>query len=201
MDNENGELIVNLARKAIKQYLQKSVKISIEQVVRGELREKRGVFVTIKSYPEGSLRGCIGMPLPIKPLIDAVIDSSISAAVRDPRFPTLNIEEMENVTIEVTVLTQPSEIRGKSNTDIINQIEIGKHGLIIEKGSYSGLLLPQVPVEQKWGKEEYLEGISHKAGLLGNAWAEDDSRIFMFEGEIFSEKSPGGDIVRKEIAC
>ena len=155
---------------------------------------KSGVFVTISTYPQGNLRGCIGYPEPVFPLKDALVYSAQSAC-HDPRFMPLSERESVNCTVEVTVLSQPVLMEcGKE--DLPKEIVIGRDGLIIQLGGRRGLLLPQVPVEWGWGPEEFLEQLCAKAGLPSDAWKLKDASIWAFTGEIFREESPRGEIVR-----
>jgi uncharacterized protein, PH0010 family len=154
--------------------------------------EYTGVFVTLKEYPSGNLRGCIGYPEPVFPLKEALVRSAISAC-HDPRFPDLRSNE--TVTIEVTLLSRP--VPATDNKEqLVNDINIGTHGLIIEHRGRRGLLLPQVPVEWNWSKEEYLAHLSMKAGLPKEAWRSADSKIYTFTGQIFREKEPEGDVIQ-----
>jgi uncharacterized protein (TIGR00296 family) len=154
-----------------------------------------GVFVTLKTYPSMELRGCIGYPDPILPLCEALVHSAQSAC-HDPRFPDLSRSETDYCVVEVTILTPPKMIDVKNKAELPGKIVIGRDGLIITFGRRRGLLLPQVPVEWRWNAEEYLEQLSIKAGLPPDAWKMRDSEIYSFAGEIFSESTPGGDIVR-----
>jgi len=141
------------------------------------------------------LRGCIGLPYPIKRLDDAIVDSAISAATQDPRFPPVELKEMDEIIVEVTVLTQPEKIVVKNRRDLPKHIEIGRHGLIIKRGAFSGLLLPQVAVEHGFDEEEFLVQTCFKAGLPPDAWLVDDTEVYRFEGQIFKEKTPRGEII------
>jgi len=187
-----GERAVKLARKAIEIYL--SEKRVIEDRFEGIFSEKRGVFTTLTKH--GQLRGCIGFPYPIKRLDESIIDSAISAATQDPRFPPVKIEEMNEIEVEVTVLTPPEKLDVPPE-ERAKAIEIGKHGLIVVCGSYSGLLLPQVPVEHGMDEEEFLTHTCLKAGLPPDYWLLDEVEVYTFEGQIFKEMSPRGEI--KEI--
>lgn len=150
--------------------------------------EPSGAFVTISTFPDHGLRGCIGIPLPLMPLGDAVERAGRSAC-HDPRFPDLTEGELGGVTVEVTVLTVPQMIEGGPD-DVLRSIEIGRDGLIIECAGRSGLLLPQVPVEWGWDAETYLEHLSMKAGLPAGAWRRPDARISAFRGEMHTEAEP-----------
>jgi len=117
----------------------------------------------------------------------------------DPRFPPLEIGELNRVIIEVTVLTKPEIITVDDPKDYVEHIKIGRDGLIVEQGFYKGLLLPQVPVEQGWDKEEYLSHTCMKAGLMPDAWFDKSTKIYRFSGQIFTETVPDGEIKEKKI--
>ncbi|RLJ02979.1 MAG: TIGR00296 family protein [Candidatus Aenigmatarchaeota archaeon] len=183
MREETKKWILNYVRDVIEKYTNFR-KVEIPEEYPEELNEKRGVFVTLKK--NGMLRGCMGIPYPVYPLIRALTESAKSAT-EDPRFPILGPDELEDVEIEVTVLTKPELIEVKNPEEYPEKIEIGKDGLIIEAGYYSGLLLPQVPVEQGWGPEEFLSHLCLKAGLDRDFWRKRRCRIYKFQGEIISE--------------
>jgi len=146
-------------------------------------REKRGGFVTLKK--NGQLRGCIGYILPLKPLIETVADNAESAALRDPRFPPVTAEELSELTIEISVLSPLKEVSDPED------VEVGKHGLIMTRGSLSGVLLPQVPVEWGWNREQFLSQTCRKAGLPGDCWKQSGTQIQAFTADVFSEKDFG----------
>jgi uncharacterized protein (TIGR00296 family) len=198
MDEKDGEFIVQTARRAISEYLKNGEIIKAPEDIKEELKEKRGVFVTLNTYPAKELRGCIGLPEPIKPLDEAVVEAAVSSATRDPRFHPISLHELPHITVEITVLTTPQPIEAESPEEQLEKIEIGRHGLIIEKGGCRGLLLPQVPVEHGWGKEEYLACLCMKAGLPVNIWREKDAKLYRFEGVVFSEVRPEGRVEKKE---
>jgi AmmeMemoRadiSam system protein A len=143
------------------------------------LKTEYGIFVTLHKNSE--LRGCIGYVEGIRPLQHAVEEMAISAAFKDPRFPPVTAEEFEILELEISVLSPLQEIQN------IEEIEVGTHGLVIEKGYYRGLLLPQVAVEYKWDRETFLKHTCHKAGLAEDAWKDKSTKIKIFSAEIFSE--------------
>ncbi len=161
--------------------------------------KKMGVFVTLNKYPSEELRGCIGYPEPIYPLKKALTKGAENAT-RDPRFSALKEEELDSVIVEVTLLTKPEEIEVDDPEELPKRIECGKDGLIVQKGRSKGLLLPQVPVEQGWDEEEFLSHTCMKARLRPNDWRSGGCTISKFQGEIFKETEPYGDIVKREIA-
>lgn len=144
---------------------------------------KRGAFVTIEQ--SGELRGCMGIPLPRKPIDRAVVESAEMAAFEDPRFPQLSAGETELVTFQVTVLTPPREASPE-------EVEVGRHGLLLRREGRSGLLLPQVAVEKGWAREEFLGAVCRKAGLPRDSWRDADLKVF--RGQIFEEAEPRGEI-------
>ena len=141
------------------------------------LKEKRGAFVTINKL--GQLRGCIGYVQPYKPLYQTVEEMAAQAAFNDPRFDPVTEMELPDLEIEISVLTPLRRIKD------VEEIEVGKHGILIEKGFYSGLLLPQVATEYGWDRKKFLEHTCLKAGLPTNAWMEKDVAISIFSADIF----------------
>ena len=181
MDNKlvpaQQEILLKLAREAI------SFNLKTEGTLKKNIRDKtllkkRGAFVTLKV--KGELRGCIGYPIPSKSLYATIIDAAVSAASSDYRFQPLTTEELQETKIEISVLTPPRPIKD------ISEIKVGIHGIIISKGHYKGLLLPQVPVEWDWDLEAYLEHGCKKAGLDKNEWKK-DVKIEIFSAQVFSE--------------
>ncbi len=198
---EEGKFLVNLARQAVTEYLEGGKVLQVPEGVSSELMEKCGVFVTLNSVLSGekALRGCIGLPYPTTPLSQAVIEAALSAAMRDPRFPPVSLEELDQITFEVSVLTPPERVETEKPTQYPSKIKAGRDGLIVENGYCKGLLLPQVPVELKWREEEFLCQCSMKAGLPPDAWLLKDTKIYRFQAIIFEEASPKGKITLKKI--
>lgn len=191
-----GEYLVRLARRTIEGYLSGVRHLEANDPPE-VLREKAGVFVTLNTYPLRRLRGCIGYPEPVMPLLEATMRAAIAAATQDPRFQPLEEGELGDTGIEVTVLTPPTPVEVEPR-DYVKAFEIGPHGLIIEQGPYRGLLLPQVAVEAGWGKEEFLAHTCIKAGLEPGAWREPGTRLYTFAGRVFSEERPKGEVVEKK---
>jgi len=144
------------------------------------LLEKRGVFVTLKK--RGELRGCIGYIAGLKPLIQGVLDNSYNAAFKDPRFDPINADELPAITIEISVLTEPAPVKS------VDEVQVGRDGLIMERGPYRGLLLPQVAVEQGWDRKTFLDQTCLKAGLSPGAWKDGETKIYRFQAVIFGEE-------------
>lgn len=198
---EEGKLLVFLARKAVETYLKTGETIKPPENAPEKLREKCGVFVTINTVRNDhkELRGCIGYPYSTEPLINALIDSAISSAIRDPRFPPMSLDELGQVVFEVSVLTPPELIKVEKPSEYPSKIRVGRDGLIVERGFFKGLLLPQVPVEWNWDEEEFLCQCCIKAGLPPDCWLLSGTKIYRFQAIIFEETSPKGEIIRKEI--
>jgi hypothetical protein len=192
---EDGEFLIKCARNAIKTYLEEERTPKVDAPKK--LLEKRGVFVTLEEYPSKELRGCIGYPQAVKPLAEAVVDSAINAAFFDSRFEPLTIDESKKCTIEISVLTEPEIIKVNNCKEYPQKIKVGKDGLIIECRESAGLLLPIVPVEQKWDEEEFLSHICYKAGLPPDSWLNPKAKLYKFQSQIFAEETPNGKV--KEI--
>ena len=192
---EEGVFLVGLARDAIERALL-SEEMPIPSDVSEKLTREYGVFVTLNKQDRGShsLRGCIGLPYPVKPLTEAVIDSAVNSALNDPRFPPVSLKEMDSIIVEVSILTPPQELDVKVPQDIPDRIEVGVDGLIVSRGNQRGLLLPQVAVDWGWDAEEFLTQCCLKAWLQPDAWLLLDTKISKFQTIIFSEVEPRGTI-------
>jgi len=197
LSNEYGYFAVRIARKVIEKWVKGREKLKPKSYPEF-FNKKMGVFTTIHAWPEKELRGCIGFPYPELRLIDALVSSAIEAC-NDPRFLPLRENELEHVVVEVSILTEPKLIDVENKMEYLKKIEIGKDGLIIKNGIFSGLLLPQVPVEFGWNVKQYLENLCEKAMLPRNAWLFTDTQIFKFQAFIFAEKEPNGDIERVKL--
>jgi hypothetical protein len=198
LTEEQGKLAVQIARRTVDEYVKKGRRYKPEKIPKA-FKEKRGVFVTLERYPSKELRGCIGFPEPVAPLIDALVDSAISAASRDPRFKEVGEKELDKLVVEVSVLTPPEPIKIADRRELPKRIKIGRDGLIMRQGWASGLLLPQVPVEWGWDEKEFLSQTCYKAGLPPDAWLDPNTEVSSFQGQIWCEKEPRGNIVRKEL--
>lgn len=192
VSNEQGEELVRHARLCVSKFLSDS------DIRHDEFKERfsfsSGVFVTLSK--NNRLRGCIGYPIAQKMLSEALIESAIAAATDDPRFPAVSIDELDEITFEVTVLSSPKTIRVDDPLQYPDRIKVGQDGLIIKQGHHAGLLLPQVPVEYGWNEVEFLENTCQKAELEKDCWKNSDTIIQKFQGVIFAETSPNGDITR-----
>jgi len=172
-----GELL-RIARTSIDRYLRGHAGTT-PPPEHASLRDPCGVFVTLKR--DGELRGCIGYPEAVMPLDLAVAEAAMAAATRDPRFPPVSEEEVASLSIDISVLSPVVAVGS------VDEIIIGKHGLVIREGERSGLLLPQVAVEQNMDRDSFLSHTCVKAGLSPSAWREGAS-IFVFTAEVFSDR-------------
>ena len=196
ISEEDGRFLVKIAREAIEKYVSNRKRMRVPEKVPEELKNKQGIFVTIykKVGKFKELRGCIGYPYPTHPLIEACIDSAVAACM-DPRFFPLRKEELKDIIVEVSVLSEPELLEVNNPKEYLKKVKIGRDGLILKKGIMSGLLLPQVPVEQGWSVEEFLNNLCLKAGLGANCWLDPATEIYRFEAQIFEEKNKKGKLV------
>lgn len=195
-DIETGKKAVQFAREIIESSVRQ---IPLPDKMLGDtFKEKHGVFVSIHTFPANLLRGCIGIPEPVMPLQKALIEAATSAT-KDPRFPPLSETELDNILVEVTILTKPVRIHVNHPREYPTKIKIGRDGLIVKEGYHSGLLLPQVPVEQGWDEEEFLSNTCMKAWLPPDAWLNEDTQIYRFSGRVFTEIEPRGEIKEKRL--
>ncbi|MGE3062692.1 MAG: AmmeMemoRadiSam system protein A [bacterium] len=178
MKKKNKELLLKLARQSISECLnnKKTVFSSDE----AELSIKSGCFVTL--HMNGDLRGCIGYIEGVEPVADAVIRMSREAAFNDPRFYPLTKNELDSIEIEISVLTPLERVKN------LEEIKVPGDGLLIRKGYNSGLLLPQVASDWGYNREQFLTQTCIKAGLDKKCYLAEETKIFKFQAEIFSEK-------------
>ncbi len=200
-----GEALVKAARKVITTYLRDGIKLTPLHFKNLENPIVGGVFCTINRYlPQQSqpstdqrLRGCIGRVGKPMPLLPSLIDSAIDAATNDPRFPPVSLTELNQVVIEVSILTLPELIQVQNPEEYFNHIKVGTHGLIVELGMHRGLLLPQVATEHKWDAKTFLEMTCWKAFLPKDAWKDHRCKVWKFSAEIWEETEPHGRVIQK----
>ncbi|MFX0028986.1 MAG: TIGR00296 family protein [Candidatus Hermodarchaeota archaeon] len=198
---EDGEVLVKFARENIEFFLRNNRVIPISEYIKEKFSDKYGAFVTLNRYNVSGnpLRGCIGYIEPKFTLYDVIHKVSISSALEDPRFPSVTIEEMDNIVIELSILTPPELLKVNNPKEYSEKIVIGRDGLIAERGWQRGLLLPQVPVDhdRNWDVETFLNHTCQKAMLPADSWKDLDTKIYSFQAILFEEESPRGEIVRK----
>ena len=179
LTNDEKLFLLSLARKSIKQHLNNDEPEDVP-FFSETLKKSAGLFVTL--HIDSELRGCIGYVEGYKKIQDAVRDLAISAAFNDPRFPPVDMTELDQIDIEISVLTPLEKVKDPT------EIKVGRDGLIVKQSPHQGLLLPQVAVEYKWDVSEFLDYTCKKAGLPSSAWQDDRTEIYRFEAIIFGEK-------------
>jgi AmmeMemoRadiSam system protein B/AmmeMemoRadiSam system protein A len=179
LNEKQRKALLKLARESIECYLQgKNPPVLKEQDP--IFRQKRGVFVTLRK--KGSLRGCIGLIVSREELASGVREMAVQSATGDPRFPPVTLDELKDITIEISVLTEPKRVASPDD------IQIGRDGVIVKRGSRQGVFLPQVADETGWTKEEFLSNLcAHKAFLSPDAWKDPSTELYTFQAEVFSE--------------
>ncbi len=186
LDDKDKQWLLALARRTLEHMKPSGSKTPDEKTLTGgaippAALPPRGAFVTLHEAAGGELRGCIGYVAPVEPLYRAVIENAVNAARRDPRFPAVRPDEVAGLRIEISAMTPPREIRD------IEEIEVGRDGLIVERGGARGLLLPQVASERGWDRETFLDHTCGKAGLPHSAWREGNVTIEAFSADVFSD--------------
>lgn len=177
LDESEQQFVLDVGRKTIIEYVTNGQTPEFTSAD-PKLNQKRGAFVSLHEKG-GALRGCIGYVEPIKPLLQTIVDMAIACATKDPRFDPVTPDEFPNLDLEVSVLSPLEHVRR------VEEIQVGKHGLMIKKGYYSGLLLPQVAVEFGWDRAQFLRETSRKAGLSADAWKESDAKLYVFSAQVF----------------
>ena len=178
---QERQTLLKLAREAITQAVNRQEPPSVDaNTVAEDLQRDGACFVTLTK--QGQLRGCIGYIWADDPIYETVQKAAIAAAVRDPRFPPVTRSELDDLTVEISLL---SPMKPVADTE---EIIVGKHGLLIRQGYAQGLLLPQVAPEQGWTREQFLEGICRKAGLAKDALEDPTTELFTFTAEVFGEE-------------
>jgi hypothetical protein len=179
--HEKDELLA-LARKSVESAVKERKPYEPAADWSDSLSQERGAFVTLKE--SGELRGCIGYTSAMKPLYMTVRDTATFAALRDPRFRPVSPSELGQLDYEISVLSPLRRVLD------IREIKVGEHGLLMKNGSYEGLLLPQVPVEQGWDRQTFLEETCAKAGMQAGCWKDENTDIFQFTAVVFGENRP-----------
>ena len=178
LDDNQKKILLELAKETLLSVVTTG-KIPSVEITDSFLKEKGAAFVTLNK--NGDLRGCIGYTAAIMPLVDCIQTVTESAAMADPRFPRVSQGELDDINIEISVLTPLKKVKNTAN------IIVGKHGLMIRKGVYSGLLLPQVATEYGWSRDDFLQHTCQKAGLGSDCWKDERATIYSFEAIVFSE--------------
>jgi uncharacterized protein len=183
---EDKRYLLQLARTVILDHLGEKTSSSLPLRSTPEFMEKSGCFVTLHSK-NGRLRGCIGIIEPIKSLIAAVKEYAIHAGFQDPRFSPVTLNEMENITIEISILTKPVPLVFENADDLKKMLKPGVHGVILSQGYNRATFLPQV-WEQLPGTEDFLGHLCRKAGMEKTCWKDTKTAVEVYEVSVFSEK-------------
>jgi len=180
LSKEEKKWLLKLARGTIGEKLERG---SVENnlPISDALKQPCGAFVTL--HKDGVLRGCIGLVEALRPLYKSIREMASAAAFEDPRFPPLGRNEFDEIDIEISVMSPLKRIKD------VSEIEVGKHGIIMKRGGYQGLLLPQVATEQGWDRDTFLEHTCFKSGMMGDCWKQPDTEIYVFSAEVFGEKN------------
>ncbi|MDD4879763.1 MAG: AmmeMemoRadiSam system protein B, partial [Candidatus Omnitrophica bacterium] len=174
--------LLNIARKTVESYVKNGKVPEFKEVDPGLLSQE-GAFVTL--HKKGELRGCIGNIIGSQPLWMTVRDMAVESSTKDPRFEPVAPDELKDIKIEISVLSQPKLVRD------INEIKMGTHGVIVKRGFNSGVFLPQVATETGWSRDEFLSNLcAHKAGLPADAWKDKKTELYTFTAQVFGEEQP-----------
>jgi AmmeMemoRadiSam system protein A len=182
LNQEDQWELLRIARRTLEVHLNGAIPREIRSEL-PNLQIPTGAFVTL--HKQGQLRGCIGHLHADHPLYATVVEMAIAAATQDPRFPPVQAEELKEIDIEISVLSPFREIQG------LEEIEVGRHGLIASRGAHRGLLLPQVAAEYGWDSPTFLSYTCLKAGLPADAWKDGSVKVEVFSAQVFGEKSLG----------
>lgn len=193
LSESQGRFAVRYARRVVESVVETGQAPERPAAVDHVFEIDRGAFVTLRK--KGRLRGCIGRPTPEQSAIEAIRGAAIDAATEDPRFPPVREPELEEITVEVSILTPPEPLDPVDP----DHVTVGQDGLIVQRHDRSGLLLPQVPVDQRWDAETFLEQTCTKAGLQADCWAQPEITVYRFRAQVFEETEPAGPIERVEL--
>ncbi len=198
LNDEHGRLLVRIARRSVEYYMDHGRLMeppSVDEV----LKRPGAAFVTIEKEGarrgEKELRGCIGTISPVHPLVETVIRVAVDATFSDPRFPPMRRSELGEVVFEVSVLSRLKPLPRRPR-DRVASIRIGRDGLVVIKGAYQGLLLPQVPLDYGWNELDFLGYACVKAGLRPDCWFDPETLVYRFTVASWRESRPGGEVLR-----
>jgi hypothetical protein len=192
---EEGMVLVRQARhvvEAVTTSLRFDKRIMQEQLYK--FTQRYGLFVTIEFYPTKVMRGCMGVAEPIAPVGQLLVEAALSAASEDPRFVPVSRHELDSLIFEVSILSEPQQIKARTSAGIPRQIKVGRDGLLIRYGYRSGLILPTIAVGEGWNAESFLNNVCIKAGLAQHTWKVHDVSLYKFTTQVFREKEPMGDV-------
>ncbi len=193
---KEGRFLTKLARNEIETHFGEK-ELDIPEDMKEVVSRKMGVFVKLNRYPNNALRGSAGYTEGIMCLEIALKEVSLSAATKDHRFHPLRKSELKTTVIEISLLSEPELIKVDDPGDYINQITIGVDGIIVEKDSMKGVLLPQTAVESRWNSKQFLSYASMATRLGPDVWLDPDAKVYRFRAQVFVEQEPRGKIIKK----
>lgn len=195
-----GTIVVKTARSAIESHLSKK-SFEAPTTLGAGSKEQQGAFVSLLDQQNGGeLRGCIGNPYGSKPLLDQVAISAVEAATMDPRYEPVKLHELKNrIVVEVTLLSPPEIIRAHTPLELRDRIIVGRDGLMVDGMGSRGLLLPQVALQEGFDTEEFLTQCCLKAGLPPDAWLTSMVQVSSFQGQVFAEDKPDGQVFERRL--
>lgn len=179
LSTDNKRILLKIVRDTIESYVRDRQKPPLP-TLSPELLSRQGAFVTL--HKNGRLRGCIGTFVGEGPLAETVQNMAVAAGWEDPRFGPLKENELSGIDIEISALSELTQIKD------VSEIEVGSHGIYITKGPKRGVLLPQVAIERGWDRDTFLSSTCAKAGLAADAWKKKKLKIEIFSAEVFGEK-------------
>jgi AmmeMemoRadiSam system protein A len=180
LTDEDKRSLLILVRETLDAYLTDG-RIPKTETDSPALLEPRATFVTLRRRGSKELRGCRGEVVARQPLVESVAYTAILSATEDPRFPPITAAELPDIHIEISALTPMKPIRPE-------EVVVGTHGLMIQRGPFAGLLLPQVPGDWGWNREQFLDALCQKAGLPDGTWHEPGTKLSAFEAEVWEEE-------------
>lgn len=187
---EEKRILLNAARKSIESVFSGEKIIDPDYSKHPLFKSHAGAFVTLTEHE--SLRGCIGYIISDQPLWRTICDAAVQASQNDPRFPSVRKSEIKNLEIEISILSEPFPLKS------YDEIEIGKHGLILTEKGRRGLLLPQVPAEHHLNRDQYLDAICQKAGFPAGYWRGKSLNLNAFTATVFSEAEINSELIKGE---
>lgn len=180
LNSEQKKELLNIARKTVESYV-RDKKLPEFKETDPDLLRQEGAFVTL--HKKGELRGCIGNIIGTQPLWMTVRDMAVESSTGDPRFAPVAPDELKDIKIEISVLSQPKRVQD------VNEIKMGTHGVIVKRGFNSGVYLPQVATETGWSRDEFLSSLcASKAGLPADAWKDKNTELSVFTAQVFGEE-------------
>jgi len=203
MRRKDGELLVRIAREAFTEFFRRFEALSLPEKLPKQLRERQGVFVRVGRSPNSSWRVgtevlcCLGYPLPSRELAVATVDSAVACAVRTRSSASVDVERVDELLFEVSIITVPQPLRVERPTDYTKDIVLGRDGIMVEHGFANALILPQVAVENGWTEFDLLGECCMKAGLMADSWLTSPQiDIYKFQAEIWRETGAGRRVAK-----